>query len=557
MRINLPISREEYRFPAAESLVSTTDTKGRITYCNRAFIEVSGFTREELLGQPHNLIRHPDMPAEAFRDMWATLDKRIPWSGLVVNRRKNGDCYWVRANVTPLIDDGQITGYISVRTCPERAAIEAAAALYTTMRAEAERGHLVHKLSGGRVYKTTLGGRLREALRLDLSSRLTLTAGLATAAGCAAGRAETQLGLDGDAALALIALTLAAIVAVAAPLLQRLVARPLQRLLERANHMAAGDLMQDATRDLRSDRDDALGRLGRALGQLNVNLASVVRDTRAEVGRVQRSMREIVAGNRDLAARTDAQASSLQQTAASMEEITGAVRTSAASADHAAALATQACDVTERGNRTIQDMSRTMAAIRQASQRIAEINGVIDGIAFQTNILALNAAVEAARAGEHGRGFAVVAGEVRALAGRTSIAAREVRALIDDSAAKVNDGTMLADTAQRTLGESVDAVRRVGVLIGEVSTAAQEQLLGISQINEAVAQMDAITQQNAALVVKVASATAELEDQAEVLAQTVRVFRVAGAQAAPAVDAVALRRRFKTPSNPGGGGGGG
>jgi aerotaxis receptor len=440
MRINLPVTDQELPFPAGESLVSTTDTKGRITYCNPAFIAVSGYQREELLGQPHNLIRHPDMPEEAFRDMWQTIASGQPWSGLVVNRRKNGDAYWVQANVTPLLEQGRVTGYMSVRTQPEPGAVDSARRLYATMREEAQRGVRVHRLSNGRLQRRTPAGRLHELLRLDLPARLTLTAAGAATAGLVAGAATSRLGLDMVTGTALGLLSVAAASAGAAALMRAIVIAPLNRMVAVANHLAAGDLTQRV--DAR--RDDLVGRLGRALNQLSVNLASVVRDARNETDSMHLSTTEIASGNQDLSARTESQSASLQQTAASMEQITGTVRHTAESAERASALARQACDVTERGSTTMQDMARTMDDIRTASGRIAEINGVIDGIAFQTNILALNAAVEAARAGEHGRGFAVVASEVRALASRTSVAAREVKALIDDATGKVGTGSQLA-----------------------------------------------------------------------------------------------------------------
>ena len=533
MRLNQPVSGREYPFPPGESLVSTTDTKGRITYFNPAFIEVSGYVREELLGQPHNLIRHPEMPEEAFRDMWTTISNGRPWSALVVNRRKDGDHYWVLANVTPLVEDGRVTGYMSVRTCPDRASVDAAVALYATMRAEAAAGRLLHRLQGGRVVKASLAGRLREALRLDLPGRLSATA--VALAGCAygAGLAGLHPALGGALMLALAAAGSLA--------LRRMVTRPLLAMLEAANRMAAGDLSQR----LDSGRVDLVGRLTRALNQLNVNLAAVVRDARVQTEQMHGSMKEIAAGNQDLSARTENQASSLEQTSASMEEITGTVRQSVEHAAHAATLARDACQVTEHSSATMHELSATMAAIRSASDRIAEINGVIDGIAFQTNILALNAAVEAARAGEHGRGFAVVASEVRALAGRASAAAREVKNLIDDSSAKVADGARLGELANRTLADSVAAVRQMGTLVDEISTAAQEQLKGISQVNESVTQMDGITQQNAALVEQVTAATTALAGQAAVVAHAVQVFKVAGTATAPAEDAVSLRRRMK------------
>jgi aerotaxis receptor len=542
MRINLPVLSVEYPFPEGQSLVSTTDTKGRIVYCNPAFIQVSGFSREELLGQPHNLIRHPDMPAEAFRDMWATVSSGNPWSAPVKNRRKDGSFYWVMANVTPLVEGGVVTGYMSVRTCPEAATVEAATALYATMRAEAEQGRLVHRLSAGRLLRTTVGGRLKESLQLDLSARMTVVAAALAGAGWLCGHGLSTAALGGTATAAIGLASLAGLVGLGAWTFRRMVVQPLTTMLDAANRMAAGDL----THAMASHRHDLVGRLGRALNQLNVNLASVVRDARVGTENMHNSMREISAGNHDLSARTESQAANLEQTAASMEQITGTVRNGANSAEHAATLAQQARDVTERGSATMQDMARTMDGIRTASSRIAEINGVIEGIAFQTNILALNAAVEAARAGEHGRGFAVVATEVRALASRTSTAAREVKSLIDDSTAQVLDGARLAALAQQTLADSVEAVRQVGTLVSEISHASSEQLQGISQVNEAVSQMDMITQQNAALVEEVAASTSSLAAQAAVLVDTVRVFKVPGLNdVRQAPDAAQLRKQMK------------
>ncbi len=543
MRTNLPVNPVEYVMSSGTSLVSTTDTRGLITYCNPAFIASSGYTREELLGQPHNLIRHPDMPAEAFRDLWDTISAGQPWSAPVVNRRKNGDFYWVMANVTPLVDNGQVTGYMSVRTSPDRQTVAAATALYATMRREAESGHLVHRLRGGRVLRSTWTGRLREALRLDLPGRLSLMAGGGALAGFGGALALQGLAMGPGLTAVVGATLLLALGAAGGALLRHMVTQPMQAMLGAANRMAAADL----TQGLDTGRHDLMGRLSRALNQLNVNLASVVRDARVETENMHHSMQEIASGNHDLSARTESQAANLEQTAASMEQITGTVRHSASSAGHAATLARQACEVTERSSQTMQAMAQTMDAIRTASDRIAEINSVIQGIAFQTNILALNAAVEAARAGDQGRGFAVVAAEVRALASRTATAAKEVKTLIDDSASKVLDGTRLSTLAQQTLGESVGVVRQVGTLVGEISNATDEQLRGITQVNEAVAQMDTITQQNAALVEEVAAATSSLEAQAGVLAQTVRVFKVPGTEpgASAMPDATMLRRQIK------------
>ncbi len=263
-----------------------------------------------------------------------------------------------------------------------------------------------------------------------------------------------------------------------------------------------------------------------SLEQMRQHIATVVADVRRGVDSVSTASREIAQGNHDLSSRTEQQASNLQQTAASMEQMTLSVKQSAENARQANQLAASASEVAQRGGAVVGNVVATMDEISASSRKIAEIIGVIDGIAFQTNILALNAAVEAARAGEQGRGFAVVAGEVRNLAQRSAQAAREIKSLIGESVSKVEGGAALVDDAGRTMEEIVTQVRRVTDLIGEITSSTIEQSSGLQQVNQAVTQLDQVTQQNAALVEQSAAAAASLSEQAQRLSESVSVFKL-------------------------------
>ena len=302
-----------------------------------------------------------------------------------------------------------------------------------------------------------------------------------------------------------------------------------------AQTVAAGDL----TSRIDVDSRDEVGDLKAALSSMNASLTGIVDQVRTRTETISMASREIAAGNADLSTRTESQAASLEETASSMEELTSAVRHNADNAQRANDVARAAANVAVRGGRIVGEVAATMAAIKAGSQRIAEITGLIDSIAFQTNILALNAAVEAARAGESGRGFAVVATEVRSLAERCAAAAKEIRTLIEDAADRVESGDALAQQASHTLGEVVTSVGEVTGIIDAIAAASAEQRAGIEQINEAVAQMDEVTQQNAALVEQAAAAASSLQEQTGQLVEAVSVFRVprahdASREAAPA-----------------------
>jgi methyl-accepting chemotaxis protein len=288
-----------------------------------------------------------------------------------------------------------------------------------------------------------------------------------------------------------------------------------------AENMAQGDLATDVS--LKAGDTNSLLH---AMASMRQSLSNIVREVRHGTDAIALASNEIAAGNSDLSARTESQASSLEETAASMEELTSTVKQNAENAVHASQLAGTASEVARRGGTVVGQVVQTMGAVHASSRKIVDIIGVIDGIAFQTNILALNAAVEAARAGEQGRGFAVVASEVRSLAQRSAEAAKEIKQLIHESVQNVEQGSQLVDQAGATMSEVVDSVRRVTEIITEIATASAEQSQGIDQINEAISNMDSVTQQNAALVEQAASAAESMKNQSAKLAQLVSVFKI-------------------------------
>jgi methyl-accepting chemotaxis protein len=285
-------------------------------------------------------------------------------------------------------------------------------------------------------------------------------------------------------------------------LIYRLISKQIERSMQAAERLAAGDL----TTELLVDRDDVIGRLMVAINGISHGLANIVGNIRQGTDTIATASSQIATGNQDLSSRTEEQASSLEETAASMEELTSTVKQNADNARQANQLAVSASSVAVKGGSVVAEVVGTMGAINASSRKIVDIIGVIDGIAFQTNILALNAAVEAARAGEQGRGFAVVAAEVRNLAQRSAAAAKEIKTLIDDSVGKVEEGSQQVAEAGKTMDEIVGSVKRVTDIMAEITAASQEQTSGIEQINQAITQMDQVTQQNAALVEEAAAA---------------------------------------------------
>ncbi|MTW14060.1 HAMP domain-containing protein [Pseudoduganella eburnea] len=321
-------------------------------------------------------------------------------------------------------------------------------------------------------------------------------------------------------------------------LLMKAISEPLAEAMAVAHRVADGDLKGQAS----AHSANEFGELLRALDKMRDNLAAIVAEVRSGSDTISSASGQIAAGNMDLSQRTGEQAASLEETASSMEELTSTVRQNADNARQANQLAVSASNVATKGGEVVEQVVETMGSINESSNKIVDIIAVIDGIAFQTNILALNAAVEAARAGEQGRGFAVVASEVRNLAQRSAAAAKEIKQLIDDSVGKVESGAKLVNQAGATMKDIVTSIQRVTDIMGEITSATQEQTAGLEQIHHAITEMDTITQQNVALVEEAAAASGALQDQASSLSRVVSVFQIdsQGRTASAAVQARAV-----------------
>ena len=730
-----PVTGREEPFRDGELIVSCTDLRGIITYINEYFCEISGYHENELIGSQHNVIRHPDMPAGAFADLWTHIQAGRPWVGLVKNRCKNGDHYWVDAHVTPILDEaGKVTGYMSVRRKPSRAQVAEAERVYAQLRTGQLKDVVIRN---GRVRQVPLAERLNPLWKLSLTTRLylfalfgpVLAALLLLRAGAhdvtgwllvvaslgftlysarwlsrdVVGRCndarralreiagdvftghidtsrsdevggilqgiksmQTRLGFQVEDLRRERAMTREAMASATANIMvadsnrkvvfanramqamlgraeaaiaqtlpefraertvgtyleefhpeparrrvllgglttmhaetvelgaltfdttvtavrseqgkvlgyitewrdrtgELLIEREIEQVVARA---AAGDLdcriveqgkqdfhltisrsvnaMVDNTQralvDIRqvlhslaegdlTHRVDA--RLQGTFGEMAANANETVERLTEMVGQIQDAVvainaaaSEISSGNDDLSRRTELQAASLEETASSMEELTSTVQHNAERVRDARRLAEQVSTIAQDGGEVATEAVSTMRRITDASHRIEEIIGVIDGIAFQTNILALNAAVEAARAGEQGRGFAVVAGEVRALAQRSATSAKEIKMLIETSVLAVDQGSVQVRQAGEAIGKLVSEVGKVSRLVAEISSANDEQTSGIGVVNQAVTELDNSTQQNAALVEQASAAARSMADQAQALSEQMSRFRL-------------------------------
>lgn len=517
MRNNGPVTNKNFPLSADDVLISKTDTESYITYANQRFIEISGFSYEDLLHSPHNLVRHPDMPPIVFKDMWDTLKSGKSWSGLVKNRRKNGDHYWVRANVVPLRDGSVITGFASIRAKPEEGEVAMAEKVYRDIR-EGGGNYVVHR---GMWYPSGILGRIKRWNPYSIGARLGLQGGL-VAVLVAIISVSTFSSVDGQTALLMeIAAILCGSTAIA---LSWRLGRYLKKALTDANdftlQVAAGNLKADMPAGGR----DEVGQMLRSLGFMRKSLGFLIGEVNERVGVVRPSVNELFDNNSAMAARIEQQASAIQETAASTEQLSATVSQNAQHARQASETSAGNMQEVDAANQVMEPLGQSMQDITAQAENMASIVGTIDSIAFQTNILALNASVEAARAGEHGRGFAVVAQEVRKLASQSADAAQQVQQLIEKARAGIGQGEKHTTKAQEAMGRIRQTSQQVTQLVEEISGATAEQDNGIRQISVAITEIDKAVQESSAAMQSYNASTESLRHEVFSLSHSAQAF---------------------------------
>lgn len=487
------------------TLMSTTDLQSYITHANDTFVQVSGYQLNELLDKPHNLVRHPDMPKAAFADMWYTLKQGEPWSGIVKNRRKNGDHYWVRANAVPMVREGRVTGYMSIRTRATDEEIAAVEPLYKALN-EGRCNRRIHK--GLVVRKGWLGKLPALPIRWRVRSVMAIMFIVLAAA-------LQQMGAEWP-----LLLISALVMMLGTAIFEWQIVRPIENVARQVLKVATGE--RNSVSHL--NRSDELGLMLRAVGQLGLMCRWLIHDVSSQVSCVRSDSETLAKGSDDLNKHTQQTVENVQETVTTMNQMAASVKQNSETAAAADKLSIAASSAATHGGEAMETVIKTMDDIANSTQRIGTITTLINDIAFQTNILALNAAVEAARAGEQGKGFAVVAGEVRHLASRSASAANDIRKLIDASADKVQSGSDQVHAAGRTMDDIVAQVQNVTQLIAQISHSTLEQSDGLSSLTRAVNELSNITQKNAELVEESAQISAMVKHRAGRLEDAVTVL---------------------------------
>jgi aerotaxis receptor len=509
MRNNQPVTGREYPFPKGKTVISYTNLKGQITRANDAFIELSGFTKEELMGQPHNLVRHPDMPPEAFRDLWDTLKKGRPWSGLVKNRRKDGDHYWVRAYASPLADG---TGYVSVRVAASRQEVDAAERLYSQMQHNEG-----IKLDEGQLVSDNILAKLMRRIRIGIAARLWLMA-CSGIAGLMLVIAAGWFGFSETALVILGSLGSTALLIQAWLVIHKL-KQGLLDSRQAAESIASGDL----ARPLPPATKDELGDLNAALSVMRNNLHELIANVRDGITSLNQSSGEVSTSAYSSLRVTEMQSEAASGMAAAMEELSVSIDQVSEHANDAHRVSQISSEQAVEGGRIIHsaatEMERIATAVNNVGEKIrgleeysSEISGIVNvirDIADQTNLLALNAAIEAARAGEQGRGFAVVADEVRKLAERTATSTKEISTMIS----KIQDGTKQAvqemEIGVKRVSDGVGLARQAGNSVSSISEAAQQATQAVDDITQAIKEQSLAARDIAQRIEKIAQGTEE------------------------------------------------